>query len=403
MNFVIDYLTFSIRATSHSQTLIHIEDIAKTLNIDKYLPDFFVKDHGKARFYEHCYSYNGIAFYTTDYERGVSLSEHSIKKFYTQGLSCEIKGEGCAFLEHRPVASSAGCNGTSSVWYNLFSYLIMLSKVYHYKINISRIDFAYDEITYIDSSELPKLSLDDIASATLSNDDHRGDIIAVTSSRSRKEITENVKIKRFNSDIKKFVNTPAIGRTIYFGNRNSDFYCRFYDKLVEQHIKCKNDPFYLRDTLGQIKTWTRFESVFKGKHAVSLMWAFCESSDFSAFLAKVVNNFIRFVVNDDSNVSRCKVCLWWEEFMLTAESASLSTHKLVKNEFMRAVQWISRSVATSLKAVADNRGMDFIVELINSCSAPYKPKHRRIAECADYSEPCYLSYEELEALKPIDL
>ena len=407
MNFLIDYLTFSFRPSSNSLNLIHIEELANVLNIRKFLPDFFAEDRGRARFYDHCYSYKGISIYTTNFERGLSVSSEAYGKYRHQGISVEIKGEGCAFLENRPERTLlARMSGDIGIWKGIFSWLFCISKQYHYHINISRIDFAFDDITYIDENTLPKLSLDDIAASTLSSEQDRAGTVCVSSTRSKKEVTERCKIKRYNADLKAFVNTPAIGRTIYFGSKSSDCYCRFYDKLVEQSLKRKDEPLYLRDTLGKVQTWTRFEIVFKNKPAVSIMLAYLNLHDdekFTAFLAKTINAYIRFVVNDDSNISRCSVCLWWTEFIGIAESARIARHPVVRNEFNRAVDWIARQVATTAHAVIDNQGIDFLLELILNSAAEYKPKHKHIAECKDYEEPLYLPYDELMALKPVNI
>lgn len=405
MNFLIDYLTFSLRPTSESKEIIHIEDIASVLGIKQYLPDFYAEDKGHARFYDHCYSYNGISIYTTDYERGVSFCSDSWVKYKHQGICFEIKGAGCSFLEHRPDRTLfSKIYGEMGVWKSLFSFLIAASRDYGYKINISRIDFAFDDICLIDEVSLPKLSLDDIAAASLSSDETFNHVLCVSSSRSKRDIIEHCKIKRYDNSLKAFINTPALGRTIYFGSKQSDCYCRFYDKLVEQSVLRAKEPLYLRDTLGKLSHWVRFEIVFRNKPALSIMLAYLSKSEleFSSFLAKTINSYIRFVCNDDTNISRCTVCLWWSEFIGIAEHARIKKHGIVRNEFNRAVHWISSQVSTTANAIIDNQGIDFFLELILNSCAEYKPKHERIAKCKDYTEPLYLSYDELMALKPIN-
>ena len=93
----------------------------------------------------------------------------------------------------------------------------------------------------------------------------------------------------------------CIGHTIYFGSRESDVFLRVYEKSYEQKIDSFN--------------WTRWE--FEIKHGKSDVLARELSTGTSIATAALglLNNYIRFIKRDSTNVSMCSALPLWESFI----------------------------------------------------------------------------------------
>lgn len=339
MDYSIDWLTFTIKPDIHSSHTKKIDlfYVLDMLNLTDVFDNF--TDIGHCRHYEHCYRYNNISVFVA-YEN----------KFDSMGISVEMTGSGCAYY--------TSLQSSDFKWRDLFLKL-RLNVMQGCAVNICRIDFAFDDYEGL-------LKLDTIEKCIRQRD--------YVSAFRKVSSTEEIDI---DNDFSKY----GIGKTIYFGNRKSNAFCRFYNKLIEQRNKFDKNENELKK-LDDIKHWIRFEIVFKNKTAIKIINLMCSLSEneFNAKFAEVINKYIRFIDYDGGNVSRCRTYDWWAKFIGTVEASSLKTMPFKYNPLVRSLDWLSRSLATTLHAISLNIGYANLMKIIkqNGDISRFKNKHKEI-------------------------
>lgn len=142
-----------------------------------------------------------------------------------------------------------------------------------------------------------------------------------------------------------------IGRTLYFGSRNSSVFLRIYDKALEQ---------------GLDLDWTRLELEIKGKSANNLALIIGKFPLDELFF-KILNNYISFVDRASStNISRCKLLPFRDEFIKTAERISVAPSKeeqTVSKTYSWLLKQVSRSIA-KINKVDESGSFELIRGLI---------------------------------------
>jgi len=113
-----------------------------------------------------------------------------------------------------------------------------------FRVNASRIDIAVDDYDGM-------LNMD-----------------AIASSANNREFVSQFRTA-YEQGYNNILTGEGKGRTIYFGTRKSATLCRFYDKLIEQKMKHKNDSDKLKE-LEKIPHWIRMEFEFKREQANEL-------------------------------------------------------------------------------------------------------------------------------------
>lgn len=163
----------------------------------------------------------------------------------------------------------------------------------------------------------------------------------------------------------------------------------FMISLLSNSKNIKNSPDEL-EKLKNISHWVRFEIVFKNSVAIKIINSMLELSTelFQKKFAEVINYYISFINPDNDNRYKCSICEWWAKFLGTVEKAKLTSQKLTKNVFKRAVQWIAHSVAPTLRAVEKSVGTLVLLNIISDFGHPgrWKQKHTEISNSNTYEE-----------------
>lgn len=350
MNYLIDYFMFVIKTDNKAGKPYNVtlDYVLELLDI-KDIFDNFTAIGGKNHYHQ-CYLYNNIRIY-----------ESSIGRVEDMGICVEMSGQGCRFFES---VFKEKYNRQFS-WHKFFQKLI-LTTASGCKVNINRIDFAFDDFdNLLDLEEIERCAKN-LEYVSLFRD------IDVYDKFESIEWGKRQKLTRVQSEM-------LVGKTIYFGSRKSNCFCRFYDKLVEQKQKNRNNLQNLKK-LSEISHWVRFEIVFKNTTAIKIVNSMsCLNSNtlFSRYLAEVVNSYIRFVDCDDSNVTRCTVKKWWANFIGTAERASITAPGIKKNPLSGAIAWLKHSLAPTLCAMIQSVGIDEFMNLLfeDNPELRYKQKH----------------------------
>lgn len=158
------------------------------------------------------------------------------------------------------------------------------------------------------------------------------------------------------------------GYTVYCGSRQSGIFLRVYDKKLEQQ---KKNPEKYYDA------WVRWEFELKDEHADAFAKHILNKHAFGDSVVSLLNGFLRLIVPDDSNRSRCSTLPKWEKFLSGVGKLRLSGFKK-KRTVEKSLKWIEKQCMPTIAGlcVANGGTLDFItknlIEHFNRLSAADK-------------------------------
>ena len=238
--------------------------------------------------------------------------------FRDMGVCVSMSGNGCRAFETMSKLTQAG---QDSVFPTLFQLLAADETA-----NVSRLDIACD--------------------------DREGFL-------NMEEIVEKVQANEINSRMTKrsvivsFDGTQRSGSTIYLGAPSSDFRVRIYDKALEE---------------GVDGHWIRVELVMRHKNAAAFVEQMNSAPSVGKLAAQVVNDKFSFIERDDSNITRCTVCGWWQSFVDELESVRLVARCVVQHSVERIENWIESQVGPSLAVILNTLGWPHLFELAHAAA-----------------------------------
>lgn len=335
---LIDWLTFTIKKDLKSTNPKEVtkDFIFGFLGLPQ--DDFF--DIGRKGHYEHCYTGHDLLVYQAYEDRMEDM-----------GFCVTMSGQGCRFYE-----GFLKDGEIADVWREFFVKLRALT-LSGYAVNVSRIDLATDD--YAGALDL----------ALIEDSARRGELVSQFRS-GRKHDSISVS---FQEGI-----VSGTGYTINFGERKSATYCRFYDKKQEQMAKYKNDKEKL-SALKKIPHWIRMEFEFKREQAMKIVNAICDLDNFPAYYAKVINGYLRFVENDNVNISRRTVKKWWSDFLGTAKRCKLSVGSYDSYSYDRILKYYDKYLTTTVFTILSRMSpVNFLKRTYDMAVSRLKTKHNAI-------------------------
>ena len=222
----------------------------------------------------------------------------------TMGVHVLLSGYACREIEGK------------ILWSELLKY------VYQHSKNVSRIDFAFDVF------DNKILNLETVRWYL-----KRGLLV----SKAKHSIET---LKRENDTGK------IVGQSVRIGSSASETMIMIYDKLQE-----RESANYIID--DNITTWNRLELRLRRSAALNILKIWQEKDIDPIELAVFsLNNLISFKDKDDkdSNKSRRKNAIWWNEFINTSKKLQLSD-KSIQSSIQRKKTWIENSTLKSLAMV----------------------------------------------------
>lgn len=334
LNPIIDYLTFSIKPDVRADTPAKVDKAFLFHFLNLHDSDFV--DIGRKGFYEHCYTSNFINVY-----------QPYIDKASEQGWCVSMSGQGCRYYEDIQKDGEF-----VNFWREFLSRLRDLT-YRGYAVNVSRIDIAVDDY------------------------DGLLDMDLISKSCNAREFVSQFRTA-YEQGYNNILTGEGTGRTIYFGTRKSATLCRFYDKLIEQRQKFRNDPDRLKE-LSKIDHWIRMEFEFKREQAVKIVNIICDADNFGKYYAEIVNAYIRFVNPDDINISRQTMKSWWKRFIGTVRKAKLSVGSFKSFSYERMVKYYDKYLTTTIFTILSRMSLDeFLSRTYNSAVSRLKAKHNAI-------------------------
>ena len=238
------------------------------------------------------------------------------KHFQNMGICVSMSGNGCRAFETMSKLGAKDKQGTQSVAFPALFQLLTADET----ANVSRIDIACDD-------REGYLNMDEIIDRTRSNE--------INSRLLRRTINFSLNGK------------DKAGATVYIGAPSSEFRVRIYDKALEQGVE------------GH---WIRVELVMRSANANAFVEDMTNSENVGKLAAQVINDKFSFIERDDSNISRCTVCDWWQNFVDELDKVRLVSRDVIQHGVERIRSWIENQVGPSLYVLMKTMG---IIDIYN--------------------------------------
>lgn len=324
----IDWLSFTI-------PLLNQDDLSLG-NIERIKHELLLNSEIQPMIKNGRYSYTSAIEYSEYYTilyndvrgRNFEKGDPSLERFLKMGIHFEFSGNGCKRLVERLKESSM----------DIREYLLFLSQ---YGVKFARIDIAYDDYNKLLDFDVMEQKMKDG--------------LVITKMRSAKHVEGYTKIESLGNEGKRK------GVTLYFGNRSSRAFGRFYDKLAEQLDKRK-------EVDADIETWQRYELVLKKEKATDFVEKYKECPDLGKLYKQIMGGLIRFIDDTDINKTRCETSQFWKEFLSDEIPVVLSSKKS-DSDLLSVIEWFDKSVLNSLivlLTIAEYENIDFFELLVNS-------------------------------------
>ena len=251
--------------------------------------------------------------------------------FKNMGVCVSMSGNGCRSFE---TMSKLGRDkqGRESVAFPALFRLLAADET----ANVSRIDIACDDREGF-------LDMDEIIDRTRTNN--------INSRLLRRTINFSLNGK------------DKAGATVYIGAPSSDFRVRIYDKALEQ---------------GVDGHWIRVELVMRSANADAFVEGMTNSGNVGRLAAQVINDKFSFIERDDSNISRCTVCEWWQNFVDELDKVRLVSRKVIQHSVERIRNWIESQVGPSLYVLMKTMGIMDIYSIAASSAGRISPQQEAL-------------------------
>lgn len=161
------------------------------------------------------------------------------------------------------------------------------------------------------------------------------------------------------------------GLTFYLGNRESDVFFRFYDKLLES-LKKGIEPKDLP------ASWVRAEAELKGHAAqkaarLLVCSSRCDENGnpipgnipVSELAPGIFHHYMTFCApTRDTNRSRWKPAPWWTKWLQVKRRHSVS-RAVPKSTMISRLKWFKKQCGPSMSGIAEAFGVDTLEEIFN--------------------------------------
>lgn len=191
------------------------------------------------------------------------------------------------------------------------------------------------------------LAVDDLGAQYFTLDDVKGFL-------DRQEVVSKFRV--YKNVLESTFANEKTGHTIYFGSRRSEVMLRVYDKQLEQNQKA-TDGEVLEDP------WVRWEIELKNDRANIAADYLIQRKQLGEIIMEILNNYVRVIVNDDSNRSRCSAHPLWEKFVGMVGKLRLYVESVQKT-IDEKKRWLIRQCLPTIAGViiADGGSFDIITD-----------------------------------------
>lgn len=192
------------------------------------------------------------------------------------------------------------------------------------------------------------LAVDDLGAHFFTVDDIRGFL-------DRQDVVS--KFRTYRDVHEATFSNEATGRTIYFGSRQSEVMLRVYDKQLQQNQRAASPEDMI------VEPWVRWEIELKNDRANIAADFLIQRKKLGEIIMEILNNYVRLIVQDDSNRSRCSSHPLWEKFVGMVGKLRLYVESVDKT-IEEKKRWLIRQCLPTIAGViiADGGSLDIITQ-----------------------------------------
>lgn len=192
----------------------------------------------------------------------------------------------------------------------------------------------------------------------LAVDDHGANYFTVGDVRgflNRQDVVS--KFRTYRDVYESTFTNESTGHTIYFGSRQSEVMLRVYDKQLQQNQKAATPEDLINEP------WIRWEIELKNDRANIAAGFLIDRKELGEIVMEVLNNYVRLIVQDDSNRSRCSSHPLWEKFVGAVGKLRLYVDSVQKT-IEEKKRWLIRQCLPTIAGViiADGGSFDIITQ-----------------------------------------
>ena len=196
----------------------------------------------------------------------------------------------------------------------------------------------------------------------LAVDDHGAAFFTVEDIREYIERQEVVsKFRSFRDIFESTLTGERTGHSLYLGSRTSEIMLRIYDKQLEQNKKITN----VDDRINE--PWIRWEFELKNDRANIAADMIVQHKELGEIVMSILNNYVKIVVLDDSNRSRCSILPLWQKFVDAVGRLRLFVPEFAKTLEQKEKWIVHQCMPTLAGLILANRGdLDVILRHFES-------------------------------------
>lgn len=202
------------------------------------------------------------------------------------------------------------------------------------------------------------------------------------------------KFRSFRDVYESTLENKSTGHTLYLGSRQSEIMLRIYDKQLEQNKKAATPEE------KQSEPWVRWELELKNERANVAVELLVNHKELGEVIMSILNNYVRLIVPDDCNRSRCSSLPLWEKFVGAVGQLRLFVEQK-KKSLDESRKWLVHQCLPTIAGIiiADGGTYDFITQHFENAVSRMSSHLRQLVmqanpdymECAEWL--CSLSPE----------
>ncbi len=160
------------------------------------------------------------------------------------------------------------------------------------------------------------------------------------------------------------------GASVYIGAPSSMFRIRIYDKAKQQ---------FKPDEKEYNEHWVRLEMVLRDENANNFIACFCNTEKLGELAVGILNGKIAFIEDDDSNITRCSLAVWWLEFIGSLEEVALLSSEKVQHVLETTKDWFTCAMGPTVVMIIEAMGWQTFRDIIENGKQRMKPHHQATA------------------------
>lgn len=243
--------------------------------------------------------------------------------------------------------SGSACRSFESYGSGDYQQLLSLALSDSENVHLTRLDIAFDDYSIDPLLKIDEFSPDYVIDLDL--------IASLVLDRNSDGSNDHYISKSRYYDVQR----SSKGTTVYFGSPSSNIRFRIYDKAKERGFKNLH--------------WVRFECQLRDENAKQFAIMALLDYDLGISFEMLINNYIRFIVNDDVNKSRCSTAPFWANIIQETRKISVFSSRGTEYNLPKLQQYLTGTLGNACYTLLETIGEDAFIKSIHENRSPFFP------------------------------